>query len=341
MPCALQQHLRILIVTDAWHPQVNGVVRTLESLGEELTRLGHDVFILEGSSLRSVPCPTYPEIRLALFPGHHVALTFRAFRPDVVHIATEGPLGLAARKYCLRQGLKFTTSYHTRFPEYIHARTALPVKWTYKALLWFHRPAARTMVATESLRREMHTKGFENLRLWTRGVDPTLFYPRSKVWLDLPRPVWLYVGRIAIEKNIEAFLKLDLEGTKLLIGGGPQLADLKARFPEACFAGPHHGETLARYYAASDVFVFPSLTDTFGLVLLEALASGIPVAAYPVTGPLDILGQRPVGSLDWDLARAARCALNLAEPQVCRRVALTFSWARSAEQFLSHIAPND
>lgn len=268
-PPILGLSLRILIITDAWHPQVNGVVRTYESLSRELTRLRHDVFILHGAALASLPCPTYPEIRLALFPSHHVALTFSAFQPDTVHIATEGPLGLAARQYCLRNGIGFTTSFHTKFPEYIHARTKLPVSWSYKALNWFHRPAAGTMVSTPSLRNDLRTYGFKNLHLWTRGVDTELFAPRQEEWLTLPRPIWLYAGRMAVEKNVEAFLKLDLDGTKLLIGDGPQLKYLKAKYPEAHFAGLCHGEKLARYYAAGDVLVFPSLTDTFGLVLLE------------------------------------------------------------------------
>ncbi len=337
---APRKPLRILIVTDAWRPQVNGVVRTYEELKKELTRLGHDVFILEASALRSLPCPTYPEIRLGLFPRHHVALAFRAFQPDVIHIATEGPLGLAARHYCLRRGLKFTTSYHTKFPEYIQVRTKIPTKWTYPALRWFHRPSSSVLVAARSLREELHSHGFNNLRQWTRGVDANLFAPRAQDFLNLPRPIWLYVGRIAIEKNIEAFLKLDLDGSKLLIGGGPQLPHLKARYPKAHFAGPCHGEALARNYAASDVLVFPSLTDTFGLVLLEALASGLPVAAFPVTGPLDILGAERVGFLDWDLARAATCAFERADAGACRRFALTFSWKKSAEQFVLGLAPN-
>lgn len=332
---------RLLIVTDAWHPQINGVVRTYEKLTEELRHRGHDVFVLEGSGLRRFPCPTYPEIRLALRPFHHVAHAFRAFRPDVIHIATEGPLGLAARNYCLHHGLNFTTAYHTKFPEYIHARTAIPARWTLKVYRWFHSPATRVMVPTWSLKDELAAAGFGPLALWSRGVDAELFRPRPIDRLNVPHPVWLYVGRIAPEKNIEAFLALELEGTKVVVGAGPYLSHLKERFPDAHFMGFRSGDDLARIYAASDVFVFPSLTDTFGLVILEALASGLPVAAYPVTGPHDILGGKPVGCLERDLGRAARKALREADPATCRTLALTFSWARSTDDFLSHIVLNE
>lgn len=331
--------LRILIATDAWSPQVNGVVRTLETLRSELHRAGHEVSVVTPGLFRTVPMPTYPEIRLAVFAGRAVARHIDAFRPDTIHIATEGTIGLAARSYCMRRRLPFTTSFHTRFPEYVHARFRVPTAWTYAALRWFHGPAATVMVATQSLQRDLADRGFRNLRLWSRGVDVELFRPGPKDWLNLPRPVWLYVGRVAIEKNVEAFLRLDLPGTKLVVGDGPQLAELKARYGNAVFAGSKFGEDLAAYYAASDYFVFPSRTDTFGLVVLEALASGLPVAAYPVQGPQDILGGSDVGALSEDLGEA--CArLTQIPAERCREFALRFSWEACTRQFLSNLAPN-
>ena len=333
-----QRAMRILIATDAWAPQVNGVVRTLETLGGELTRMGHDVRFLTPEGFRTVPMPTYPEIRLALFARRAVGRVIDEFRPDAVHIATEGPLGLATRRNCLRRKLSFTTSFHTRFPEYIHARFGVPTSWAYAGLRWFHRPATAVMVATRTLERDLQARGFSNLRMWSRGVDIELFKPGAKDWPDMKRPVFLYVGRVAIEKNIEAFLQLDLPGSKLVVGDGPQLAELRARYPLARFAGPKFGADLARHYAASDVFVFPSRTDTFGLVILEALASGLPVAALPVQGPLDIIGDnRAVGVLSEDLGEAARRAMKLS-PQACRLFATNFSWEACTRQFLTNLA---
>jgi glycosyltransferase involved in cell wall biosynthesis len=253
---------------------------------------------------------------------------------------------MAARRFCLSRGLPFTTSYHTRFPEYVSARFPVPTAWGYRAMRWFHRPSSGVMVATASLRQELAGRGFGNLKAWSRGVDLTLFRPRPEL-LDgrepppyaLPRPVFLFVGRVAVEKNIEAFLKLELPGSKLVVGGGPQLAELRRRYPEAHFAGPQQGEALARHYAAADVFVFPSLTDTFGLVLLEALASGLPVAAFPVTGPKDVIGgDLAVGVLDEDLGRAALAALSL-DPSSCRPYAERYSWRATAELFLANLQP--
>jgi glycosyltransferase involved in cell wall biosynthesis len=329
--------VRVLIVTDAWAPQVNGVVRTLETLGIELCRLGHDVRFVTPDGFRTVPMPTYPEIRLALFARRAVGRVIDAFKPDAIHIATEGPLGLAARRSCVRRNLSFTTSFHTRFPEYIKARFGVPPTWSYAGLRWFHGPATAVMVATRTLENDLAGRGFKNLRLWSRGVDVDLFKPGAKDWLDLPRPVFLYVGRVAIEKSIEDFLKLDLPGSKLVVGDGPLLAELRQRYAHVRFVGPKFGRELARHYAASDVFVFPSRTDTFGLVVLEALASGLPVAAYPVQGPIDIIADAPVGALSEDLGAAARKAMHLS-PQACRLFALNFSWEACTRQFLANLA---
>jgi glycosyltransferase involved in cell wall biosynthesis len=303
-------HLKILIVTDAWKPQVNGVVRTLEVLGADLTALGHTVRYATPEGRFTVGLPTYPEIRLALFPRTLLEREIREFAPDAVHIATEGTLGMSARAICLKHGIAFSTSFHTRFPEYVRARFPLiPESLVYRWLRWFHGPATAVMVATESLRREMAAHGFTNLRLWSRGVDTDHFHPVPGAHLPYPDPIWLYVGRVAVEKNIEAFLKLDLPGTKLVVGDGPARARLEAQYPEARFLGALSGESLVRTYAGSTVFVFPSRTDTFGLVLLEALACGLPVAAYPVQGPLDVVGGAPVAALDQDLGKACLAAL--------------------------------
>jgi glycosyltransferase involved in cell wall biosynthesis len=330
--------LRIAIVSDAWFPQVNGVVRTLSTVARELEAMGHAVLVVSPDRFETVPCPTYPEIRLALLPGRRLRALLDGFAPDALHVATEGPLGWAARALARRRGWPFTTSFHTKFPDYIAARTALPASWGYRVLRRFHGAAAATMVATPSLAGELEARGFGNLRRWSRGVDTTLFRPRPKTFLDAPRPISMFVGRVAVEKNIEAFLELDLEGTKYVVGDGPSAAALRRRYPAVRFTGYKSGEELARHMAAADVFVFPSRTDTFGLVLLEALASGVPVAAYPATGPRDIIDGRPVGALDSDLGRAARAALGC-PAEACRAHALTYSWRASAEQFLGNLQP--
>jgi len=330
--------MKILLVTDAWFPQVNGVVRTLSTVRRELEARGHEFEVVSPDRFRTLACPTYPEIRLALRPGPRLEQLVRDFDPDRIHIATEGPLGFAARKLCQKRGLPFTTAFHTRFADGIEARCYVPAALTYRVMRWFHSAAARTLVATSSLRSELAQRGFRNIVPWSRGVDTHLFRPRPEVFLDLPRPIHLYVGRVAVEKNIEAFLGLQLEGTKLVVGDGPDLPALRKRFPEAVFTGLKSGEELAAYYSASDVFVFPSRTDTFGLVLLEALASGLPVAAYPVTGPIDVVSSREIGVLDEDLLAATRRARAL-DPAACRRHALQFSWSNCAEQFASHLEP--
>jgi glycosyltransferase involved in cell wall biosynthesis len=331
--------MRILIVSDAWSPQVNGVVRTLQRVRQECEALGHRVEIISPEQFRTVPCPTYPEIRLALRPGRTIARRIYQVRPDCIHIATEGPLGFAARGYCVRRGLPFTTSYHTRFPEYVHARFPVPLALGYACVRWFHRPSRGVLVATRTIREDLERHGFVNVRPWSRGVDTELFRPDQPPALDLPRPVYLYVGRVAVEKNLAAFLDVPLsQGSKLVVGDGPALTRLKAKHPDVHFAGARHGVELACHYVCGDVFVFPSRTDTFGLVLLEALASGLPVAAYPVPGPLDVIGNSGCGFLDQDLGRAMALALAIPRSR-CRAHAASYSWRRCAEQFLGHLQP--
>ena len=332
--------MKILIVTDAWEPQVNGVVRTLKSTRRELERLGHTVDFLTPLSFRTVPCPTYPDIRLSLLPGRKVRERIDAFAPQALHIATEGPLGLAARSYALRRGLPYTTAYHTRFPEYVRARTGLPLSVTYRFLRWFHGRAEAVMVPTEVVRRDLVAAGFppDKVALWSRGVDLDVFKPGPPMPHQLAKPIFLCVGRVAVEKNIEAFLRLDLPGTKWVAGDGPALAKLKAQFPEAHFTGVLTQPELAALYNAADVFVFPSRTDTFGLVLLEAMACGCPVAAYPVTGPVDVIGDAPAGALDEDLRTAALRALAIPR-ELARAHAERYSWEACTRQFLSHLHP--
>jgi glycosyltransferase involved in cell wall biosynthesis len=328
--------MQILLVTDAWLPQVNGVVRTLSTLSRHLQALGHNVSLLTPDRFSSVPCPSYPEIRLALPPPGAVARIIEEVWPAAIHIATEGPLGLIARRACRRRGYPFTTSFHTRFPEYVHARWSVPLSWTYGFLRWFHRPATRVMVATPSVEAALRERGFTRIGRWSRGVDTGLFRPRDKSFLPYPRPISLYVGRLAVEKSVEDFLRLDLPGTKVVVGDGPQLPALRRDYPAAVFVGAKHGEELACHYAAADVFVFPSRTDTFGLVLLEALASGVPVAAYPVPGPLDVIDGSAAGCLDEDLGAAAHRALEIA-PETCLAHAQTYSWENSTRQFLGNL----
>jgi len=329
--------MRIVLVTDAWLPQTNGVVRTLSRTVGELSSAGHEVRLVTPEGRRTVPLPTYPEIRLSLLPGRSVHRELDQHQPDAVHIATEGPLGYAARRWCLRRGRPFTTSYHTRFPEYVRARFPIPLSLGYRLVRGFHSRAVHTLVATPSLARSLESRGFRNLAIWSRGVDTELFRPREKSFLDLPRPVWIYFGRVAVEKSVEDFLRLDLPGTKLVVGDGPAAARLRARHPSVVFAGYRYGEDLARHIAAADVFVFPSRTDTFGLVLLEAMACGVPVAAYPVTGPVDVVADGTTGVLGTDLRKAALAALEL-DPAACREHALRYSWAAATSQFVEALA---
>jgi glycosyltransferase involved in cell wall biosynthesis len=328
--------MKILIVTDAWRPQTNGVVSTLAHTVDCLRGLGHEVCLITPVGFRTLPCPSYPEIRLAILPGAKVARAITAFAPDAVHIATEGFLGMAARRYCLRSGLYFTTSYHTQFPQYLRSRLPIPLSWTYRWLRSFHGAARACMVSTRSMQAELERWGFRNVARWQRGVDTALFRPQPKQFLDLPRPIAVYVGRLAVEKNIDAFLKMPWAGSKLVVGDGPERARLEDSFPEAVFAGYRFGEDLAAHLAAADVFVFPSRTDTFGLVLLEAMACGVPVAAYPVTGPIDVVEDGVTGALDENLARATRRALAL-DPGTCRARALRSSWESCTREFAGNL----
>jgi glycosyltransferase involved in cell wall biosynthesis len=329
--------MKLALVTDAWFPQTNGVVRTLSTTVEHLTAQGVEVKVFEPRDHRTVPCPTYPEIRLALFAGRALGRRLDEFAPDAIHIATEGPLGLAARRWCRRNRREFTTAYHTQFPEYVRARAPVPLAVGYAIMRWCHGGARRTLVATDSMQRQLEAHGFDNVTRWSRGVDAHLFRPRDKDFLALPRPIWLYMGRVAVEKGIDDFLDLDLPGTKLVVGDGPARESLERRHPDARFVGFKHGEELARHVAAADVFVFPSRTDTFGLVLLEAMASGLPVAAYPVTGPVDVVVPGVTGFLDEDLRSAALRCLAL-DSVACREHALQYSWEACTRQFRAALA---
>ncbi|HVZ54045.1 MAG TPA: glycosyltransferase family 1 protein [Pseudolabrys sp.] len=333
--------MKILVATDAWHPQVNGVVRTLGQVAREAPGFGAEIEFLSPDAFYTVPMPTYPEVRLALPAPGAVERRLDAARPDAIHIATEGPLGHAMRRLCMKRNLPFTTSFHTRFPDYLAERLPMPERWTSElAWVWlrrFHRPGAAVLAATPTLASELTARGFHDVKLWSRGVDANLFRPRAEAKLDLPRPIFLTVGRVAVEKNLEAFLALDLPGTKLVVGDGPARAALSKAYPDAVFLGARHGEALAEIYAAADVFVFPSRTDTYGLVLLEALASGVPVASFPAPAQRDVMGEAPVGVLDEDLRRACLEALECSR-DVCRDFAETMTWEESARIFIEHVA---
>jgi glycosyltransferase involved in cell wall biosynthesis len=328
--------MRILVATDAWKPQVNGVVRSLESLAHALRELGAEIEFLTPQGFATVPLPTYAEIRLALISRRAVERRLEGPAFDHIHIATEGPVGFATRRYCLNAKRPFTTSYHTRFPEYIAARTRIPEAITYAVLRRFHNAGYGVMVSTASIAEDLRKRGFQRLMRWSRGVDHNQFNPSRISALDLPRPVFLYAGRLAPEKNVECFLSLDLPGSKLVIGDGPSRRALQAKYPQAHFIGMQGSEALAVYYASADVLVFPSRTDTFGMVLLEALASGLPVAALPVPGPLDVIGTSGAGVLDTDLRAACLAALEIPRERA-RAHAVTYTWANSARQFLSNI----
>lgn len=328
--------MKILIATDAWHPQVNGVVRTLTSLSRSAAALGADISFLTPEGFASLPLPTYPGLRIALPTRGEIARRIEQAAPDAIHIATEGPIGWMARAYCRRRKLAFTTSYTTRFPEYVAVRTGLPLCVGYAVMRHFHAASSTVMVATDSLRQELAGRGFRKLGFWTRGVDTELFHPHNPAALDLPRPIFMTMGRVAVEKNIEAFLSLDLPGSKVVVGDGPQRAQLEQQYPNAVFLGEKKGADLTAHLAAADVFVFPSLTDTFGVVQLEALACGTPVAAFPVTGPKDVISDHPIGALDSDLGAAAMRALTMSR-EACRNFALARSWENSARQFIGNL----
>jgi glycosyltransferase involved in cell wall biosynthesis len=330
--------LRIAIVSDAWRPQINGVVRTIETIVRLLQAEGHEIEVFGPDRFRTLPCPTYPEIRLALFPASRLHHMLKLFAPDAIHLVTEGPLGWAARAFCRKRHIPFTTAYHTRFPEYVHARIRIPMAWSYAFVRRFHAPSAAVLVVAQSIRDELTARGFRNLVPWSRGVDITAFQPRPRGQLRDPRPIWLYAGRLAVEKNIEAFLDLDLPGTKWVVGGGPQRKELERRYGNARFFGSVDTEELSARYAQADCFVFPSRTDTFGLVMVEALASGVPVAGYPVPGPLDVVTTPKVGALNEDLRAACLAAIDC-DPADCRAHAETFTWAKCAAQFRSALRP--
>jgi glycosyltransferase involved in cell wall biosynthesis len=332
----IESSMRIMIVSDAWYPQTNGVVTTLAQTAAWLSRFGHEVQMVTPCEFRTVACPTYPEIRVSVFPDRVMARRIAAFQPDALHIATEGPLGFAARRYCSVRGLRFTTSYHTQFPQYLNSRLPIPIGASYAVLRWFHGAGTRCMVSTESVSEELKARGFRNLVRWQRGVDTQLFRPRSKDFLDMPRPIAAYLGRLAVEKNVSAFLRMPWRGSKIVIGDGPERRQLQLQFPQATFVGARFGDDLAAHLAAADILVFPSLTDTFGLVNLEAMACGVPVAAYPVTGPIDVIEDGVTGALDTDLARAAERALQI-DPTACRERALRSGWDACALEFESNL----
>jgi glycosyltransferase involved in cell wall biosynthesis len=336
--------MRIMLITDAWEPQVNGVVRTLTRTVEELRAMGHELEIVTpNDGYRTFPLPTYPEIKLSIGARDDIEERWERFEPQAVHIATEGTLGLAARSICIEYRFPFSTSYHTQYPEYVSARFPVPLAWGYAFVRWFHGIAGRCMVATPTMIRVLEARGFKNLAMWSRGVDTELYTPERRradrgPFAGIEGPVFLYVGRVSVEKNVEAFLRTTLPGTKVVVGDGPARADLEARFPDARFLGAKFGAELADCYANADVFVFPSLTDTFGLVILEALASGTPVAAFEAPGPADILPGSNAGVIGPDLQANTIACLDLSR-ETCRAFAQTYSWRACAEQFLVNLDP--
>jgi glycosyltransferase involved in cell wall biosynthesis len=332
--------LKIAFITDAWYPQINGVVTTIENTCKTIRDQGEDVLLITPDQFNTIPCPTYPSIKLSIFCYPKVKKLLDEFAPDRIHIATEGPLGLAARKYCLKYKLAFTTSFHTLFAEYIHLRFNTPVSWGYRLLHWFHKPASQIMVATSGVEVTLASRGFNKDQFvrWSRGVDTDRFKPRDKDYLKYPRPISMYVGRVAVEKNLEAFLSLPIPGTKVVVGDGPQLNALKKNFPAVVFAGFEIGEPLAKTMAAADIFVFPSRTDTFGIVMLDALACGVPVAAFPVQGPMDVLIDNQTGCMRENLQEAFSDALEL-NSEDCRQQALSYSWQNCSAQFLTNLVP--
>ena len=330
--------MKIALVSDAWLPQTNGVVRTMRETTRCLEALGHQVRPVTPLPFLTFPCPTYPEIRLAAWPWRRTTRILDEFEPDAVHVATEGPIGLAGRRWCQSRGQVFTTSFHTRFPEYVRMRAPVPENWTWRVLRWFHGAAARTLVPTATQQAELASRGFHSPVVWGRGVDTALFHPSRRIALPGAGPHLMYMGRVSVEKNIEAFLRLDFPGTRWVVGGGPALEAFRTAWPEVNFVGPKHGVELATMLASADVFVFPSRTDTFGIVLLEAMSCGLPIAAYPVSGPRDVVRQGDTGILDEDLARAVQGALAL-DRNACRRQAQEHSWERATEQFCSHLVP--
>lgn len=342
--------MKIMLITDAWDPQVNGVVRTMKRVIAETEAQGHIWEIVSpADGFPTIPLPTYSEIKLALFARRKIEERFHEFEPDAVHIVTEGTLGMAGRSMCIRLKHPFSTAYHTRFPEYVSARMPVPVSWGYRFVRWFHKYSGRVMVPTPSMVEELNARGFKNTVAWTRGVDTAQFHPSRRIedgaegdpFAGLARPIFINVGRVAVEKNIETFLKLDLPGSKVVVGDGPQLEELKKAYPEAHFTGAKFGDDLAAHFACADVFVFPSLTDTFGLVVLEAMASGTPVAAFDATGPRDVIPGSGAGLIAKDMDSLAEAALGcLALDRArCREYAETYSWRACADAFIENLQP--
>ena len=331
---------KILIITDAWYPQTNGVVRTMDNLGQQLKLNGHEVNYITPNEFITIPMPTYPEIRLALNIWPKLYKKIREYNPQVVHISTEGPLGFFGRRYCIKNNIKFTTSYHTKFPDYVYARTKIPISFSYRFMRFFHKHSQSILVTTKTMKKELSDNGFDNdkLKVWTRGVKHDVFGSGSKV-KNFKGPVWIYVGRVAIEKNIKAFLDLDIEGTKIVVGDGPQMNEVKKKYPSVIFTGMLGDKDIANYLASSDVFVFPSKTDTFGIVLIEALAAGLPIAGYKVPGPIDITGGTEIDTLDDDLKASALRALKI-DKKKCKQLAQQYTWEECARIFESNCVPN-
>ena len=326
--------MKITLLTDAWKPQVNGVVRTWDHVIDASMQMGHDFDVIHPGLFKTYKAPRYPEIQMAWRPYKKVKQLIEAYQPDAIHIATEGPIGQAGRKFCLKNNIEFTTSYHTQFPQYLKAYFGLPTFLTYRFIRWFHGRARTVLVPTKTVGEQLNANGLNNVEVWCRGVDTKTFQPYEKtLFADLPRPIFLYAGRVAVEKNIEAFLELDLPGSMVVVGDGPVREKLQRQYPNVHWAGYQFGEDLGRHYASADVFVFPSRTDTFGVVMLEANACGLPVAAYPVTGPIDVVKQSVTGSLNHNLRQACIDALKV-DPQACREYALENSWQRCAEVVL-------
>ncbi len=330
--------MRIVLISDAWHPQINGVVTTLTNTVATLKRLGHEVELITPDRFRTYPWPGYPDVGMAFLCGPKLRPIIKAFNPDALHLVTEGPIGYAARRFCREFGYHYTSSYLSQFPVYFKLRIGFPVTISSAYLHWFHSESKKVMVATPSLAAEMRQKGYPHLACWSRGVDTSLYRPRPKDFIKDPRPIFMFTGRVAVEKNIESFLKLNLPGTKYVIGDGPHRDILMKKYPDVRFTGYQTGETLARYMAAADVFVFPSLTDTFGVVMLEALASGVPVAAYPVQAPKDVIQNDQIGILNNNLQQAAIKALSI-NSEACRQYALGYTWEKCTQQFVDNLVP--
>lgn len=332
--------MKIALVSDAWLPQVNGVVRTWTNVKREVEQMGHEFHVIHPGQFKTFSAPRYPELKMAWFPGKQIFQMLDEIKPDAIHIPAEGTIGMAGRRYCHKRGYPYTTSYHTQYPHYLWQYFCIPVGVTYRLMRWFHGKAKATLVPTKTVGTELEARGFDNIVVWSRGVDTSIFKPWEDVahlYEGLERPIWIYAGRVSIEKNLEAFLKLDLPGTKVIVGDGPAREMLKQKYPRTHFAGYQFGEDLGKHYAAADVFVFPSLTDTYGVVMIEAMACGLPVAAYPVTGPIDVVQDGKTGALDEDLQKACERAIQLDSKQAMQ-FGQNQTWRRCAEIVLANLA---